>query len=84
MIRFDVAPLAAPWRRRVSPGRAGAPAPRGRAAPASGEPPDGDDPPRGCACYASSLDLAQGLELTEVEWIDADLPAHLAVALRFA
>ncbi len=42
-----------------------------------------DETPGGCGWYVSSLDLAQGLELTEVEWIDADLPPHLAAALRF-
>jgi hypothetical protein len=84
MIRFDVAPLVTPWRRRVTPAPiARMPVKRPRVA-AVGAAEIADEAPGGCGWYASSLDLAQGLELTEVEWIDADLPPHLAAALRFA
>lgn len=81
MIRFDVAPLVMPWRRPVPAtplSRMPVKRPLQRAAGAPVE-----DAPGGCGWYASSLDLAAGLELTEVEWIDADLPPHLAAALRF-
>lgn len=81
MIRFDVAPLVMPWRRPVPAAplaRMPAKRPLLRAACAAD-----DDTPGGCGWYVSSLDLAEGLELTEVEWIDADLPPHLAAALHF-
>ena len=81
MIRFDVAPLVTPWRRRM-PATPLARMPVKRPALRATGATD-DDTPRGCGWYGSSLDLAQGLELTEVEWIDADLPPHLAAALRF-
>lgn len=81
MIRFDVAPLVTPWRRRASAmPLARMPVKRPQpSAPAATD----DDTPGGCGWYVSSLELAQGLELTEVESIDADLPPHLAAALRF-
>lgn len=77
MIRFDAAPLLARSRRPAASRDPGPPAPP----PAAAEP----DPetPHGCGWYLSSYDLEQGLEWSEVEWIDADLPPHLAVALRF-
>lgn len=81
MMRFDVAPLVTPWRRRMPAmplARMPVKRPALRAAGATD-----DDTPGGCGWYVSSLDLAQGLELTEVAWIDADLPPHLAAALRF-
>lgn len=86
MIRFDVAPLVPTWRRRMPATPIARTPVRRPSRTAAGASPDAaaDDTPGGCGWHVSSLDLAPDLEPTEVEWIDADLPPHLAAALRFA
>lgn len=83
MIRFDVAPTLA-RSRRLAPQPAPSPSEaRASSAPTS-TPVDDDELPRGCGWYVSSHDLERGLELSEFDLTDADLPPHLLVALRFA
>jgi hypothetical protein len=82
MIRFDVAPIP-PRSRGLAPQPASS-ASEARPSPAPAPTPvDDDELPRGCGWYVSSHDLERGLELSEFDLTDADLPPHLLVALRF-
>jgi hypothetical protein len=82
------------WAWAARPGCPPAPAARSRArcltepghdpAGAGDEPAPLHEAIAGCGWYESSHELHRGIELVEIEWIEAELPAHLAAAVSFA